>query len=110
MLAMAKQDTGCSRREALRGTVFLMVLAACGKKEEKKELSCTDTSGLSPADVEMRNVTLAYVEKTPDPAKRCDNCQQFKAAPAPGACGGCTILKGPINPAGYCKSWVQKAS
>lgn len=110
---MAKENA-VSRRDALRGTVVLAVLGAqalaCKKDEAPKALTCTDTSALAPADVEMRTVTLAYVDATPTPDKRCDNCQQYKAPPAPGACGGCTILKGPINPAGYCKSWVQKAT
>ena len=40
--------------------------------------------------------------------KTCTNCQQFVPAPAANACGTCKILKGPINPKGYCKSYVAK--
>ncbi len=104
-----------SRRDALRQTALFTLVgvgaglaAACSKKSESTALSCADTSALAPADLEMRAVTMAYVEKAPDPAKQCDNCQQYKAPPAPGQCGGCTILKGPINPVGFCKAWIAK--
>lgn len=104
-----------TRRDALKKTALLTLVgvgsgfaAACSKKSESTELACTDTSALAPADIEMRAVTMAYVDKTPDQAKRCDNCQQYKAPPAAGQCGGCTILKGPVNPAGFCKAWIAK--
>ena len=93
-----------SRREAMRGLAILAAgsaLIAC-----KKDLSCVDTTGLSPEETATRT-TLEYVDKTPNAAKACDGCQLYKPA-APGACGGCTVVKGPINPKGTCKSWVQK--
>ena len=97
-----------TRRDALR-TVSLTVLAAgawgtlgCGKKE----LTCTDTSGLSADEVSART-TLAYVDKTPEAAKMCSNCAQFVPG-APDQCGSCKVLKGPVAPAGYCKVWAAK--
>ncbi len=110
-------DRFITRRDALKHTALLtfvgvgagsLLTSACDKKASTAALSCNDTSSLAPADLEMRTVTMAYVEKTADPAKACENCQQYKAAPAPGSCGGCTILKGPINPAGFCKAWIAK--
>ncbi len=98
-----------SRREAVRHLVLLAagsVLLGCHK--ETKQLSCMDTSALSPEDAAMRT-TLEYVDHTPAPPKECDGCQLFKPA-APDSCGACTVLKGPIHPKGYCKSWVQKAA
>ena len=98
-----------SRREALRSALLFgaaamapAVLAACGKKE----LTCTDTSGLAASDQQMRTA-LEYVDKSPMPGKECDNCMHFEPA-APDKCGACKILKGPIHPKGYCKSWAQK--
>lgn len=79
------------------------VLTACGGGE----LTCTDTKGLSPEDVQMRS-TLAYSDKATDAAKTCEKCQLYK----PGAekqCGGCNVLKGPIHPQGTCKSFAPKA-
>lgn len=95
------------RREALIGFAAALIapasLLACGKKA----LVCTDTAGLS-ADESTARTTLGYVDQSTDPAKPCSGCQLYKAA-GEGQCGGCGILKGPINPAGTCKSWVKKA-
>jgi high potential iron-sulfur protein len=99
-----------SRRLALyQGLAFgaaassALFSAAC-----KKELSCTDTSGLSPMDVQMRT-SLGYVDKSPQPEKLCSNCLHYKPA-AENQCGGCAILKGPVHPKGYCNSWAAKPS
>jgi hypothetical protein len=79
--------------------------AACGKKEAV--LVCTDTSGLASADVAVRT-TLGYTDVSMEPGKMCTNCQQFVPPAAANTCGSCKILKGPINPKGYCKSFVAK--
>jgi hypothetical protein len=100
-----------SRREALGGTaafawVAALPIVACGK-EKPKVLMCTDTTGLSPVDLQVRETVLAYVEVSATPGKNCANCQQFIPA-APNACGTCKIVKGPINPGGNCKSFLAK--
>lgn len=77
-------------------------LSAC-----KKELACTDTAGLTPGDAQMRT-NQEYSDRSRVPGKQCDNCQLYKAA-GPEQCGSCNVLKGPINPKGYCKLWVVKA-
>lgn len=95
------------RREALVGIAAVLIapasLLACGKKQ----LACTDTSGLSADETAMRT-TLSYVDQTPDPSKACSGCQLYKPA-GEGQCGGCGVIKGPVNPDGTCKSWVKKA-
>jgi len=97
-----------SRRHLLeQGALFgvaVLGAAACGKKEA---LRCMDTSTLSQPDLQVR-MTLAYVDQSTEPGKFCSNCQQFLPPPAPGSCGACKIVKGPINPAGYCKSFLAK--
>jgi hypothetical protein len=101
-----------SRRELLNNAATLSVLAAFGatacSKSKPTALSCTDTSTLTPPDLSVRTA-LAYVDISTEAGKSCTNCQQFIAA-APGACGSCKVLKGPINPAGYCKSFAPKVS
>jgi len=103
-----------SRRSFLGKSLAIIAaggaLAACGKKESSgpKALACTDTAGLADSDVQMRT-TLGYVDATTQPGKECVGCQLYKAAPAEGQCGGCNVLKGPINPKGYCNSWTAKA-
>lgn len=119
-----------SRREFLQRALALgmatagagVVLSACGKKEEKKPeakkpaakkpeakkaLKCDDAAGLSDADKATRK-NNAYVDKSTTAGKKCDNCQLYQAK-APGACGGCAVVKGPIHPDGYCRVWVKKA-
>ncbi|PIE18783.1 MAG: hypothetical protein CSA66_03940 [Proteobacteria bacterium] len=70
--------------------------------------SCDNVSGLSLADKQMRK-TNKYVDKTPHADKDCANCQLYKA-PKSGFCGGCTVLKGTINPHGYCNLWAAKTA
>lgn len=81
------------------------VLVACNKGGDA--LSCDDTSGLDASQVSLRT-TNGYVEQSPEPAKDCANCSLFTAGGA-GACGGCTVIPGPINPEGYCNVWVAAA-
>jgi hypothetical protein len=101
-------DAKVSRRTLLRQAAalgaFALVGAACSK--QPASLTCTDTTGLSPADVTVRT-TLVYLDTSLEPGRTCSNCQQFIPG-APNACGTCKILKGPINPKGSCKSYVAK--
>lgn len=125
--------TDMNRKEFLR-VVFLglatgaagSLLASCGKKQEKTEATpppaktqtaskpamdspCMDVSGLTDAELTMRNETLQYVAMSPEPDKRCDNCK-FWTPPntADAVCGTCTLIKGPINPKGHCTSWFTR--
>jgi hypothetical protein len=97
-----------SRRDVLKRSAAFGVLAAVGGVacSKPKSLSCADTTSLSSADAQTR-VTLAYVDNSVEPGKMCSGCQQFVPA-APDACGTCKVVKGPINPKGYCKSFVAK--
>ena len=61
---------------------------------------------LSAADAQVR-VSLQYVDNSVEAGKMCSLCQQFIPA-APDACGTCKVVKGPINPKGYCKSFAAK--
>lgn len=124
-----------SRRDFLNRAVALgvmsvgagAVLTACDKGGEKKAaggeakaggdkmaggdkggaLKCDDVAGLSEADKATRT-NNQYVEKSTTAGKNCSNCQLYKAGAA-GACGSCTLVKGSINPEGYCRVWVKKA-
>ena len=75
------------------------------KNSETTSDPCGDLTGLTKPEIEVRK-NFDYVFKTPYPDKRCDNCKLW-IAPAPGkVCGGCRIIKGPINPGGHCTAWV----
>jgi hypothetical protein len=98
------------------------LLAGCGGKEEQAQTAtqkpttkpavadpCADVSALSQPELTMRNETLKYVAHSTEPDKRCDNCK-FWEPPSNGdeTCGACTLIKGPINPKGYCTSWFTR--
>jgi hypothetical protein len=104
-------DEKVSRRFLLeRSAAFgaLAVLgAAAGCNKQPARLACTDTSGLAPTDISIRT-SLGYVDTSVEAGKSCSSCQQFVPSPAAGACGTCKVVKGPINPNGYCKSYVAK--
>jgi hypothetical protein len=99
-----------SRRELLHSGAALGALVltgtACGKTQPPP-LSCTDTSSLSSADITLR-AALGYLDQSTEAGRQCRACQQFVAPPSEGQCGTCKIVKGPINPGGYCKSFVAK--
>jgi len=98
-----------TRRAALVRVVGLPLAAVVGAELSgcARGPKCDDTSGLSADDARTRTEIAAYVEQAPDPTKRCALCIQF----VPGgkdACGSCKVVKGPINPNGYCKLFQPK--
>jgi hypothetical protein len=106
-------DDKIGRRDAMKRALQVLgaaaaapvVLAGCGGGEE--ELSCTDTQGLTPAEVQMRQ-NQSYVDHSPKPSENCANCNFYEAAQA-GQCGSCSVIAGPIHPEGYCNLWAAKA-
>lgn len=89
---------------AALGAGLVVMGSACGGGDG---LNCTDVSGLSDAERSART-SLGYVEVSPHAArKNCTNCNFYTAGPQ-GQCGECTLVKGPINPNGYCNSWAAK--
>jgi hypothetical protein len=94
------------QKSAVFGALAVFGAAAACSKEAPKPLSCTDTSALSPADMTIRT-SLQYIDNSNQPGKQCSGCQQFIPT-TPTTCGNCKVLKGPINPGGYCKSFVAK--
>jgi hypothetical protein len=72
-------DEKLSRRDVLQTGAVLGVVAAVGTvacNNEKKALSCTDTTSLSATDAQVRT-SLAYVDHSTKPGKSCVHCQQF---------------------------------
>lgn len=111
-LAKTAPKMDLSRREMIRRTVALTVLAAtpaallsaCGGPEE---LSCRDESALSNADRDGRRNAI-YIDRATDASRACSGCNFYQAAAA-NTCGGCTVVRGPINPAGSCNLFVARA-
>ena len=82
-----------------------LVIGACGGKSTDGP-SC-EPHGLSLADTQTRTMNK-YTEPTPMKDKHCLNCQLYKPAADPKACGACTELKGSVSPTGYCQLWAEK--
>lgn len=100
-----------TRRQALeRGAVLGLVvlgapsLVACGGGE----LDCTNPEGLT-QDQRNQRTALSYVDHSPNATQRCEVCQFYTAATQANTCGGCTLNLGPVNPAGYCSSFVARS-
>ncbi len=51
---------------------------------------------------------LHYTDASSTAGSQCANCMSFIPGTAPGAMGGCFILKGEINPKGHCDGWSAK--
>jgi hypothetical protein len=95
------------------------ILSACGGGGDQKESGngggmqkeaaaddpCTDLSGLSDQEKQTRD-QFQYVGKSPNPDKLCSNCALYTQPEGDSPCGGCTLVKGPINPNGYCTAWA----
>jgi len=105
---MATQELDRRRFLAQLGALAVLgagagAVAGCGGKTADP---CSDLTGLSPQDQQTR-VTYGYRSQTLIEAKRCDNCNFWKAPTGAAPCGSCTLVKRPIAPAGYCNSWAQ---
>lgn len=90
------------------------LLKACGGGPDEPEPAdtsaaaedeCGDLSGLTEEEIQGRE-NLNYVAETPNPEERCDNCALWLESRDGTICGGCSIMAGPINPAGWCTAWV----
>ena len=105
------------KRAGLCGLGAAFYLNGCGGDSEKaaekaeqataaleKADPCTDLSDLTEAQVQIRD-TFGYVDKSDDPDLICKNCAYWTEPAAGGFCGGCTLMAGPIHPAGTCDSY-----
>lgn len=79
-------------------------LSACGGGG----LDCSNPPGLSPAERTQRQA-LGYVDQATNPSQRCEVCTFFTAPAEASTCGGCTLNLGPVNPQGYCSSFVARS-
>jgi hypothetical protein len=83
-----------------------LALSACGKGgAEAAAFTCTDTAGLSEAELGAR-MEAEYTDKSTVAGKDCKGCALYNKAASAGTCGGCKVVKGPIHPNGYCKLWA----
>jgi len=108
--------TGCLSLSAIS------FLASCKKKPEMEQKEhemaesksasgepCTDISGLTDEEKQTRIVNH-YVDDSTIEGKECDGCSFFIKPALGEPCGTCQIVKGPIDPDGYCTAWVAKGA
>jgi hypothetical protein len=69
-------------------------------------LQCTDVSQLTGAQAQARSANM-YIDHSARP-ENCGGCTFFQAGAA-NACGSCTVVQGPINPAGYCNLFSARS-
>ncbi len=70
---------------------------------------CNDLSGLTEREISMRE-QLEYIAQSEDPKQVCKNCRFWQPAQPGDNCGGCQLIKGPIHPNAWCKSWMALAA
>jgi len=99
---MSEGEPRYGRRHLLLSSAWFGagVLGACKRSE-----TCPPAA-LTADDTKLRT-TLHYTDRSPDPAKLCNGCQQYLQN-TDADCGGCKLLKGPIHPAGYCAAFSAK--
>ena len=92
---------------ALAGAAVIAAGSPKGARSVGVHDPCSDTTGLTEADLTMRKV-LQYTGDSPFEGKVCNNCALWLAPPPSEKCGRCTVIKGPIHPQGYCNSWAGR--
>jgi hypothetical protein len=109
----------CRGAAALAG-LLTASLGACGGAAEREriarrlaeldpDLDCSAAPRLWPAEVKTR-ADNAYVDRSTRPGEHCFTCANFIEPHEPRACGACRTVKGPVHPAGWCKSWTRRAA
>ena len=94
-----------------------LLLAGCTSERQAEggggaasmQSPCTDLSGLTEAEKETRQ-TFQYVSESPKADQQCGNCLFWIPPEAGEPCGGCDVVKGPIDPEGWCISWGPQQS
>ena len=90
------------------GTFLLFQTSCRSDPQESGESatgSCTDFSKVPENDLALRK-SFAYVESSPVPDSRCDNCKLWLPPKEGQECGGCLLFKGPVYAAGHCTYWA----
>ena len=119
---MSKTNQNTSRRDFFQklavvgtaGALAPVFLSACGGSDgndgaatAEEGFTCADQADLTEVQIQQRQ-NAEYVDDSPFPEKRCDNCQLYTEAAEGENCGGCQVLPGAVHPQGYCTLWVAR--
>jgi hypothetical protein len=86
---------------------FLESCSGNNKNASPANDPCSDTSSLTPDQLQTRK-TFQYTGHSPHTDKYCSLCNFFIKPQGNAHCGTCQVVKGPINPGGYCNSFIKK--
>jgi hypothetical protein len=105
-------DPALVSRRGLLGRAATAALAVAGVGAavagcKKAPLVCDGLPGIAPADVQLR-ATLDYKDLSPALDRQCVDCTLYVAPTKEDACGGCKVVRGPINPKGTCRVFLRK--
>lgn len=99
-----------SRRIFFRQIMALLpfgsgIIHACGSENKSKVDPCQDLSGLTEAQLSVRE-QLGYAEQSSMADRSCSNCSLFVKSDKSLSCGSCLAMKGPVADGGYCTVWA----
>lgn len=98
--------TGRRRLLILVGSLPLTAswLAGCKRREPA---SCQDIRALAVHE-QLARAFQQYTDRAPSEDTQCQRCDFWLAPDAPGECGACRVVRGPIHPRGYCTAFAAK--
>jgi hypothetical protein len=93
--------------QSRRTFIQIIPVAGAALLASREALASRPTDALDPKSAQA--VALKYVEKTANPAQRCDNCQLYQGK-ATDPWGGCPLFGArKVAGPGWCSAWVKKA-
>ncbi len=123
MKAERQRPRSVSRRRFLSGIAVLLAgpfAVRCGgaggpaapdiearARTYDTDLDCSDAKGLWPAELATRTDN-EYRDRSTERGQYCFVCNNYEKPKVAGTCAGCTTVKGPIHPLGWCKAWTEK--
>lgn len=75
------------------------------KERESENIKCNEN--LTAEEIKSRE-EFDYEEISKQEKEICANCTHFIPAKEHEQCGRCEVVKGPVNPMGYCTQWFKK--
>jgi hypothetical protein len=85
--------------------VIGVLVQACTPKKEPVTDPCQDLSGLTEAQLSVRE-QMGYTEQSSMADRNCSSCSLFVKSDKSLPCGNCLAMKGPVADEGYCTVWA----
>jgi hypothetical protein len=93
--------------QSRRTFIQIMPIAGVALLASQTALAARPADAMDPKAAQA--TALKYTEKTPDAAKKCNNCQLYQGK-ATDEWGVCPLFGGKkVAGAGWCSAWVKKA-